>query len=252
MARLTLLGVGAMRSPRFAPAGLLVDDGHDRVMIDGGPAAEPSGRLDAWLVTDLRAELIRAIRALAWPLRLEPEVDDYVRPGRLRIQPMPVVHTSHPTYGYRIELPGLLVVWAPEFLDFPEWARGADLMFADGAGWYRPIRFARGAGGHACVLDVAREARARGVRRLVFAHIGRPTIRAMDAGERPPFGELGHDGEVFALAAPEVTGRAARPPGPTTIPRHRPSTARAAPAPDRSRRPRSRHRAARPRRPASR
>src|SRR5579875_1807881 len=159
MARLTLLGVGAMRSPRFAPAGLLVEHGHDRVMLDGGPGADPRGRLDAWLVTDLRAELIREIRALAWAFRLEPEVDDYVRDGRLRIHPMPVVHTSHPTYGYRIELAGLRVVWAPEFLELPDWADGADLMFADGAGWNRPIRFAGGVGGHACVLDVAREAR---------------------------------------------------------------------------------------------
>jgi hypothetical protein len=41
------------------------------------------------------------------------------------------------------------------------------------------------------------EARRRGVRRLVFAHIGRPTIRAMDAGRRPAFGTFGRDGQVF-------------------------------------------------------
>ena len=32
-----------------------------------------------------------------------------------------------------------------------------------------------------------------------LAHIGRPTIRALDAGERPPFGEVGRDGAVYAL-----------------------------------------------------
>lgn len=201
MTRLTLMGVGAMRSPAFAPAGLLVEHDRRRVMIDGGPGAEPRGCLDAWLVTDSRAELIREIRALAWRHRLEPEVDDYVRDGALRVNPEPVVHTSHPTYGYRITLPGFVVAWAPEFLDFPLWAEGVDLMFADGSGWRRPIRFVGGAGGHACVLDVAREAEARGVGRLVFAHIGRPTIRAAIAGERPPFGELGHDGQVFAVRA---------------------------------------------------
>jgi hypothetical protein len=199
MARLTLMGVGAMRSPLFAPAGLLVEHGHDRVMIDGGPGAEPRGRLDAWLVTDARAELIRDIRALAWRHHLEPEVDDYVRDGALRINPEPVVHTSHPTYGYRITLGRFRVAWAPEFFVFPAWAEGVDLLFADGAGWNRPIRFVGGVGGHSCVLDVAREARERGVRRLVFAHIGRPTIRASIAGERPPFGELGHDRQVFLL-----------------------------------------------------
>lgn len=201
MARFTLLGVGAMRSPRFAPAGLLVEHGRDRVMIDGGPGAEPRGDLHAWLVTDVKAELIGEIRALAWRDRLEPEVDDYVRDDVLRINPLPVVHTSHPTYGYRIEVPGFVAAWAPEFFTFPTWAGGVDLLFADGSGWNRPIRFAGGVGGHACVLDVAREARARGVRRLVFAHIGRPTIRAMIAGERPPFGELGHDGQVFHVRA---------------------------------------------------
>jgi hypothetical protein len=47
------------------------------------------------------------------------------------------------------------VVWAPEFWEFPGWARGADLMFADAAGWQRPIRFARGVGGHAAVSATA-------------------------------------------------------------------------------------------------
>ncbi len=50
-----------------------------------------------------------------------------------------------------------------------------------GSEWFwRPIRFARGAGGHAPVLEVSRLARDAGIRRLVFAHIGRPTIRAFD------------------------------------------------------------------------
>jgi hypothetical protein len=38
---------------------------------------------------------------------------------------------------------------------------------------------------HAAALDVADWARQLGVRRPVFAHLGRPTIRAMDAGSRP-------------------------------------------------------------------
>ena len=63
---------------------------------------------------------------------------------------------------------------------FPRWAAGADLMFAEAAAWVRPISFARGAGGNAPVLEVSRLARDAGVRRLVFAHIGRPTIRAVD------------------------------------------------------------------------
>ena len=190
-----LTGVGAMRSARFAPAGLLVDCAK-RVMLDGGPRSVPDGGLDAWLVTDERAELIGHIRARARERGLEPEVGAVHGPG-LDIVPQPVVHTSRPTYGYLISVDHLRIAWAPEFLQFPDWANGADLMFADAAGWDRPIRFAGGVGGHAAAEQVAVEAQHRGVRRLVFAHIGRPTIRAMDAGRLPAFGTFGHDGQVF-------------------------------------------------------
>jgi hypothetical protein len=33
-----------------------------RVAIDGGPAAKSPDHLDAWLVTDLHAEIIRPLR----------------------------------------------------------------------------------------------------------------------------------------------------------------------------------------------
>jgi len=36
-----------------------------------------------------------------------------------------------------------------------------------------------------------------GVRRLVFAHIGRPAITALDVGHVPPFGEIGTEGTVY-------------------------------------------------------
>lgn len=60
-----LVGVGAMSSLRFRPAGLLVGFGRRKVFLDGGPGAEPQERLDAWLVTDTPAELMREIRLLA-------------------------------------------------------------------------------------------------------------------------------------------------------------------------------------------
>ncbi len=196
--RLTLLGVGAMNSPRYAPAGLLVECGGSRVAIDGGPGAVPSGRLDAWLVCDERSELRRELKALAGAHGLEPQVASFASDD-LRIDPRPVTHTSHPTFGYRIRAGAFVVAWAPEFLEFPAWAAGVDLLLAEAAGWDRPIRFAGGAGGHASTLQVSAAARARGVGRLVFAHIGRPTIRAIDAGLKPPFGSFGRDGQRFVL-----------------------------------------------------
>jgi hypothetical protein len=194
--RVTLLGIGAMASPRYAPAGLLVEHRRSRVMLDGGPRAAPDGRLDAWLVTDARSELIRAIRRLAWRYGLQPMLGPYTR-GDLSIQPRRVLHTSHPAVGYLIAVPGRTIVWAPEFVRFPRWAAGTDLLFAEGAGWSRPIRFAGGVGGHAAVLTVAAEAHRHGVRRLVFAHVGRPTLRALAEGQRLPYGELGVEGRIY-------------------------------------------------------
>lgn len=196
--RLVTLGVGAQNSPCHAPAGLLISCTGVRVMIDGGPGAEPGGPLDVWLVTDERAELIAAIRKLARPRGLVPYVGEYRR-NAFRIEKRPVVHTSHPTCGYRIRAPGHTVVWAPEFYKFPGWARGADIMFAEGAAWSQPIRFTGGVGGHMDVLSVARQAKRFGIRRLVFAHIGRPTLRALDKGLRPPFGEMAADGQTFII-----------------------------------------------------
>jgi hypothetical protein len=196
--RLKLLGVGAMASPRYAPAGLLVFHPTGNVMLDGGPGAEPEPPLAAWLVTDLRAELIAQIRRLARAQGVEPAVRTYQADG-LVIVPHLVAHTSHPAWGYRITWLGRSAAWAPEFLEFPAWARGVDLMFADAAGWRRPIRFRGGVGGHPAALEMMEQARRQGVRRLVLAHIGRPTIRALDAGEPLPYGEVGRQGQVYLL-----------------------------------------------------
>jgi hypothetical protein len=155
--------------------------------------------LDGWLVTDEQGELIAAIRKLARLRNLVPRVASYCSDAII-IKPRPVVHTSHDAYGYLIEAEDRKIVWAPEFFEFPSWARSADLMFAEAAGWNRPIYFRGGVGGHACAVEVARLAQRRGVQRLVFAHIGRPTIRAMDSGDCLPFGEFAKDGDVYCVS----------------------------------------------------
>lgn len=196
--RLKLLGVGAMASPKYAPAGLLVLHAAGNVMLDGGPEAEPEPPLAAWLVTDLRGELIAQIRRLARAQGLEPAVQAYEANG-LAIIPHPVAHTSHPTWGYLLSWRGRSAAWAPEFSEFPGWASGVNLMFADAAGWRRPIRFRGGVGGHGAVLETSERARRQGVRRLVLAHIGRPTIRALEAGEQLPYGEVGRERSDYML-----------------------------------------------------
>jgi hypothetical protein len=196
--RLVTLGVGAQNSPCHAPAGLLISCVGVRVMIDGGPGAEPGGRLDAWLITDERAELIGAIRKLARARRLVPYVGDF-RKNALRVEMRPVVHTSHPTCGYRLRVQGHTLVWAPEFYKVPRWARGADIMFAEGAAWSHPIRFAGGVGGHMDAVSVAQAGTA----------VRHPTPRlrphrTSDApgprqGLRPQFGEVATDGQTFTV-----------------------------------------------------
>ncbi|MFC5638992.1 hypothetical protein [Streptomyces bullii] len=138
-----------------------------------------------------------------------------------------MVHTSHPAYGYRIEAGGCVVVWAPEFWEFPAWVAGADLMFAEAAAWGRPIRFPGGVGGHATVQDVAAQALRHGVRRLVYAHIGRPVLRAIDAGARPPAGEWGVEGRTYSVPLPVSRSTPAAGPGSRgrAVARARPSPA---------------------------
>jgi hypothetical protein len=167
-------------------------------MIDGGPGAVPRGELDAWLVTDEKGELMPRIRELARERGLAPYAGPFRARG-LTIELRPVAHTNHPTFGYLVRSHRRRVVWAPEFLTFPVWAARSWLMFAEAAGWNRPIRFRGGVGGHLNALAVAEVARRHRVRRLVFAHIGRPTLRAIDRGEKPPFGEFGSDGRCYII-----------------------------------------------------
>jgi hypothetical protein len=49
------------------------------------------------------------------------------------------------------------------------------------------------------VLRTAADAAAAGVRRVVYAHIGRPSLRAIDAGLVPPGGEWGEPGRTYRL-----------------------------------------------------
>ncbi|WP_149183509.1 MBL fold metallo-hydrolase [Streptomyces sp. TRM49041] len=187
-----------MNSPRYAPAGLLVMWRDRRVAFDAGPGAEPPRRLDAWLVTDEHAELRSVLKAMAAERGLVARMGDLAL-GGLSVRALPVAHTSHPTCGYRIEAGGVAVVWAPEFWEFPVWAAGADLMFAEASGWNRRIRFRGGVGGHAHVQEIGREAARHKVGRLVYAHIGRPCLRAMDEGLEPGYGEWGREGRTYTV-----------------------------------------------------
>jgi hypothetical protein len=199
--RLVTFGVGAACSPRFEPAGLLIAHRGARVILDAGPHALPRGHIDAWLLTDDQAELAAAIRRRARELGLFARVASF-HAGDVRIEPRPVVHTSHPTFGYEIRLGGLKIVWAPEFFEFPRWARDSDLMFAEASSWNRPIYFRGAVGGHLDGRSVQRAAQRAGVKRLVFAHIGRPTLRAIERGLRPSFGEFARDAQIFLPRAP--------------------------------------------------
>ncbi|MFI0352200.1 hypothetical protein [Actinomadura sp. 9N407] len=179
MPRLILLGAGAARSSRFAPAGLLVEYGHTRVGIDGGPGSEPPENVHAWLVRDdaPHPDLLRIAQETGMR---EPAVAAF-RHGSLHIDPMPA---GDGAYGYRIVSGHHTAVWAPRFGDFPGWAGSADLVFA-------------GPGSDlAATVEAARRLK---VGRLVLVLLDERAGAAMDAGTDPPFGEWGEEGGQYRM-----------------------------------------------------
>lgn len=97
---LVMVGVGAAASPRFAPAGLLVEFGKSRVLIDGSPTNFPDGRFDAWLVTDEHSELIAAIRRQgikAMDAGLKPAFGEFGQDGQTyRLKPAHEAKAAEP------------------------------------------------------------------------------------------------------------------------------------------------------------
>ncbi|XVQ15087.1 hypothetical protein ACQP1W_21915 [Spirillospora sp. CA-255316] len=179
MPRLILLGVGAARSPRFAPAGLLVEYGHTRVGIDGGAGSEPPENVHAWLVRDGGAH--SDLHRIAAETGMRPPAVAAFRHGPLHVDPLPA---GGGIYGYRIVSGHRTAVWAPEFTAFPGWAERADLAFA-------------GTGGD--LGATAEAARRLEVRRLVFVLLDEPVFAALDAGAHPPFGEWGEEGRQYRM-----------------------------------------------------
>ena len=112
-------------------------------MLVGGGSADPCGPLDGWLVSDDLAELMPQIRRRAAALGVVAGVACF-EAADVTLRALAVSHTSHACVGYLIETARQRAAWAPEFWQFPQWAAGVDLMFADAAGWDRPIRFAHG------------------------------------------------------------------------------------------------------------
>ncbi|MFG2004708.1 hypothetical protein ACGFNU_36705 [Spirillospora sp. NPDC048911] len=185
MARLLLLGIGTARSPRFAPAGLLVEYGHARVGLDGGPGSEPPENVHAWLVADEHGPLRDDLRRIAHEAdMLEPAVAPYLH-GTLHVDPLPVAHPRAGVHGYKITRGHRCAVWAPDFVKLPDWAEAADLVFA-GAD-------------NSDVAETAEAARRLRVKRLVFVCLGDKACSAMDAGETPPFGEWGVEGGQYRM-----------------------------------------------------
>lgn len=184
MSRLILLGIGTADSPRFAPVGLLLEYGHVRVGVDGGPGSEPPENIDAWLVRDESGPLQGELRRIAGETGMpEPAVMPYHH-GPLEVEPRSIAGRP---YGYRIRIGHHVAAWLPEAPELPAWAEGLDLVFADGSL----------DGPH--IQDLARTAKRLRVQRLVFVRLGAAALAAADAGDRPPYGEWGEEGRTYRM-----------------------------------------------------
>jgi hypothetical protein len=184
VSRLILLGIGTADSLRFAPAGLLLEYGHVRVGIDGGPGSEPAENIDSWLVRQERGplwdELLRIAHETGMPA---PAVGPFQH-GPLKIEPIQV---AGPVHGYRIAIGHHVAAWVPEAPDLPPWTEGMDLVFADGSAPEPRTH------------ELAGAAKRLRVQRLVFVRIGASALAAVDAGEQPPYGEWGEEGRKYRM-----------------------------------------------------
>ena len=174
-----------MNSPRYRPAGLLVCWASHRVMLDGGGSADPGRPLDAWLVSDEHAELMPCVRRRAAELG--------VAPGRGCIQADAGVAAAgavHLTSELRIsdrDDPAAGRVGAGVLGVTPVGGRGrSHVRRCGGVEPADPVR-PRRRRPRLCARRGGGAPHTAGVRRLVFAHVGRTSIRAIDRGERPPF-----------------------------------------------------------------
>jgi hypothetical protein len=184
VSRFILLGIGAADSSRFAPVGLLLEYGHIRVGIDGGPGSEPPETIDAWLVRDERGPSQDELRRIAHETGMpEPAVMPYHH-GPLKVEPVPVA--DH-VYGYRIGIGHHVAAWVPEAPELPAWAEGLDLVYADGS-----LDAAR-------TQELAGTAKRLRVQRLVFVRLGAAALATVDAAERPPYGEWGVEGRKYRM-----------------------------------------------------
>jgi hypothetical protein len=181
---LILLGIGTAQSSRFAPAGLLLEYGHIRMGIDGGPGSEPADNVDCWLVGDEHGPLQDELREIAHETGMpEPAVMAYHH-GPLKVEPVPVADHR---YGYRIRIGHHVAAWAPQIPEFPVWAEATDLVFADGSLDWPDIQ------------ELARTAKRLRVQRLVFVRLGADALSAVDAGEQPWYGEWGEEGRKYRM-----------------------------------------------------
>jgi hypothetical protein len=187
---LILLGIGTAGSSRFAPAGLLLEYGHIRVGIDGGPGSEPAENIDAWLVRDehgpSHGELLRIAHETGMP---EPVVMPFQH-GPLKIEPIPIpipIPVADHVHGYRIGIGHHVAAWVPEAPALPPWTEGMDLVFADGSPAVPHTH------------ELARTAKRLRVQRLVFVRLGPAALAAIDAGEQPPYGEWGEEGRKYRM-----------------------------------------------------
>jgi len=195
--KLTLIGTGALDSPRKDEC-LLVEYQGQRILIDAGPDIQPKdvGELTDILVCDPESDFMKDARRLGEKYGIEPGVKSISEDG-LKITPFKVKHTSHDTYGYKIEADNKTIIYAPEFFEFPtRQVKNADIAILEGSAWSKPIVFTGKTGGHAAVLDSWEKAKEANVDRIIFTHIGKTTEAHLKDAEEMGI-EIGHDGQVI-------------------------------------------------------
>jgi hypothetical protein len=210
--KVTLLGTGGEQvESRISPYGLLVQVANKSFVFDGGPGLleKLPKAVDAWFITNPYNTHLADIKEQAETLGVElcTGYDAGYSQDRVHVRPWGAYGRCAGEEGavcFEIavydekEEKRTTIIWGPLGPD-RYMVEDADLVFAGAHGW-KDTQYLPGGRALPSALDASRDLKSAGVKKLVLVNVDDDLLRNWNESELL-FGEVGLDGQMFALAA---------------------------------------------------